>query len=540
MALGEQGKYLAVGLLTCSIVFAAACNGGSGGSSSHYRTIDGSENNGGTSSIGQAGIHLLRMSSQSYEDSISSPSGADRPNARQVSSDIFSQTSPAPNSRGLSSYVWMWGQFVDHDITLTPEHSPAESFSISVPAGDPWFDPEATGSVTISLGRSTYDEDTGTDALDPRQQINTITAWLDGSVVYGSDDDRALWLRTGEGGKLKTSAGDLLPFNDGSQDNVGGSSTDMMVAGDVRGNENLTLTSLHTLLVREHNRLADSIILAQPELSDEEVYQHARKMIGGLLQNITYNEYLPALLGEGAIPAYDGYRSDIDPSITTEFSTVFYRMGHSLIPSEVLRVEEDGSTSSEGNLELRDAFFRSDRLVSEGGIDSILRGAATQLMEEFDVKMIDDLRNFLFGAPGSGGFDLVALNIQRGRDHGLGNYNHVREAIGLPAVSDFSEVTSDTELVENLRASYGELSLLDAWTAMFAEDKVSGASVGLSTQMALVRQFTDLRDGDRFWFENDGGLSDEEKQEIRETRLSDVIKRNTEIESIQDNVFFAN
>lgn len=114
----------------------------------------------------------------------------------------------------------------------------AEAAPIAIPTGDAYFDPGGLGTVELPFFRAIFDPTTGTDPGN--QQINEITAYIDGSAVYGADEDRANWLRTFEGGKLKVSPraeGDLLPYNDGTQPNAGSPSPDFFVAGDIRCNE---------------------------------------------------------------------------------------------------------------------------------------------------------------------------------------------------------------------------------------------------------------------------------------------------------------
>jgi peroxidase len=81
--------------------------------------------------------------------------------------------------------------------------TPAEQFNIAVPTGDPYFDPAATGTKVIGLTRSQYDSATGLGIGNVRQQVNSITAFIDGSQIYGSDAATAASLRTFSGGKLK-------------------------------------------------------------------------------------------------------------------------------------------------------------------------------------------------------------------------------------------------------------------------------------------------------------------------------------------------
>ncbi len=502
------------------------------------RSIDGTKNNLFAPLTGSADTQLGRIGPAAYSDLVEAPGGVYRPSPRLISNVILDQEESIPNARNLSSMVWQWGQFLDHDIDLTPGHEPEEFFPISVPTGDPHFDPFSEGGKIIPLTRSTYDESTGTDPSNPRQQLNKITSWIDASNVYGSDEERAAALRTFDGGKLKVSDGNLLPFNEDGLDNAGGPGDNLFLAGDVRANEQTGLTAMHTLFVREHNRLADEISAANPHLSDEQVYQKARKIVGAYMQNITYSEFLPALLGTDALPEYQGYNPELDGAVVNEFSTALYRLGHSMLTSEILRLDEHGNEIPDGNLSLRDAFFNPSRITDEGGIDPVLRGLAAQQMEEIDEKMIDDVRNFLFGPPGSGGLDLGALNIQRGRDHGLPDYNTTRVAYGLAPVNSFSDITSNHELAEKLEDTYGDVNNIDLWVGALAEDHVPGSSLGQLLQVAMIDQFVRLRDGDRFYFENDTGLTADEKQMIRNTDLSDIIRNNSDADGVQQNVFY--
>ncbi|WP_231734116.1 peroxidase family protein [Calycomorphotria hydatis] len=497
--------------------------------------IDGTGNNVDNPDWGSVDVELLRYTTAEYGDGVYTPAGEDRPSAREVSNTIAAQTDSVVNDRGLTDYIWIWGQFIDHDIDLTEGAEPHEEFNIEVPQGDPYFDPYNTGTVEIGLNRSIYVD--GSESSDgQRQQINQITAFLDGSVVYGSDDARAAELRTFEDGKLKTSDGDLLPFNVNGFANAGGDSASLFLAGDVRANENAALTSMHTIWVREHNRIAEEIKSENPQLSDEEIYQAARAKVTAELQAITYNEFLPALLGEHAISRYRGYDSTVNPGIANVFSTAAYRLGHSLLSPTLQRVDADGNTIDDGNLELRNAFFNPNAIIGEG-IDSLLRGAATQEAQELDNMIIDDVRNFLFGPPGSGGFDLASLNIQRGRDHGLADYNQARIDYGLAPVTSFDQISSDPDVVAKLEQLYDSVDEIDVWVGGLAEDHVPGSSVGELFHTIIVDQFERLRDGDRFWYQNI--YNGHELKEIEQTTLADVIERNTDITALQDNVFFS-
>lgn len=450
--------------------------------------------------------------------------GDDRPSAREISNAVSSQSdATADSARDLSAFIYVWGQFLDHDIDLTTSnHENPELAMIEVPVGDLEFDPDGTGAQVIPFTRSTFDPTTGTDADNPREQLNQITAWIDGSMIYGSDQETADSLRTFEGGHLATSEGDLPPMEDGS-----------FLAGDIRANENIELTSMHALFVREHNRIADELAQQHPDWTDEQLYQQARAIVGAEIQAITYNEFLPALMGAGALDAYTGYDQAIDPSIANEFSTAAYRL-HTLINDDVEFFGNDGRAVGE-EVTLAEAFFNPALLV-ESGIDSILKYAASSQAQEFDTQLVESLRNFLFGAPGDGGLDLAALNIQRGRDHGLADYNSVRVAYGLEAVDSFDDITSNAELAATLEELYGSVDNIDLWVGVLAEDRLPDSSLGELSQAIISDQFERLRDGDRFWYQN--VFSGRELERIERTTLADVIERNTEVNNLQRDVFF--
>lgn len=500
------------------------------------RSFDGSGNNQSNPDLNSIFTKLARLVSSAYGDGISTLAGADRPGPREISNVVVDQDGAfILNDLGTSDFLWQWGQFLDHDIDLTP--GVAEFAPISIPANDPDFG----GSPFIPFNRSLFDPSTGT--IDPRQQENEITGWIDASNVYGSDDVRANALRTNDGtGKLKTSANNLLPFD---QDIVPPVPNDLgpnpgdpllFVAGDVRVNEQVGLTSMHTLFVREHNRLSEEIANDDSDLTGEQIYQAARKIVGAQMQVITYNEFLPALLGKKALSKYRGYDPDVNSTIFNVFSTAAFRFGHSALSPILLRLDSNGNEIPNGHLSLQNAFF-TPSLVTTDGIEPVLRGLASQLHQRIDSTIVDDVRNFLFGPPGSGGLDLASLNIQRGRDHGLPSYNEVREQLGLGAVEDFDEISSDPDVQANLASIYDDVGDIDIWVGGLAEDPLKKSHLGETFSTIISLQFEALRDGDRFWYERH--LSKKMAKEVEKTTLSDIIKRNTNIgNELQKKVFF--
>ncbi|MCB0658409.1 MAG: hypothetical protein KDC57_19830, partial [Saprospiraceae bacterium] len=507
--------------------------------SQETRTFDGTLNNPVDPTVGSAGSTMKRLAPAQYADGIGAP--VERMNPRIISNLMFDQPGNINDQKGLSAFVWVFGQFIDHDITLAPDED-NETLMIRVPDGD------IIGPV-IPIKRSVFDPATG--VTTPRQHINAITAFIDGSGIYGSNEQRANWLRTFQDGKLRTSSDDLLPLSTITGEynsNIDPLAPFMakltpndpnptFVAGDVRANENLYLLAVHTLFVREHNRQCDLIKKQHPGWNDEQIYQLARRKVSGFIESITYNEWLPAM--GVALAEYSGYQPQTNPQISNEFSAAAFRLGHTLINSQILRVDNKGQEIPQGHLSLRQAFFQPLQMITGGGLDPLFKGMATQVQQEFDCKVVNDVRNFLFGAPGQGGLDLAAINIMRGRERGLADYNTIRAAIGLQRITKFSDITAKTDVSRLLAQIYGDVNNIDPWVGMLSEDPMEGTIFGPTVNEIMRLQFSELRDGDRFFYLNDPALTPAEVTEIDQTRFSDIIKRNTTISLMQDNVFQA-
>ena len=527
-----------------------------------YRTINGLNNNLTNPTFGEAETELLRLAPNAYADGISTPTGgainSSLPSAREISNAVSAQPSLTPNSLGASDWVWQWGQFLDHDLDLSGGAPVAEPFDISVPTGDSFFDPNSTGTATIGLNRTIS---TGGSVGSPREQINEVTSFIDGSMVYGSDLARSEGLRDlSSNGLLRTSAGNLLPFNTtGLPNDNGPGLTDAtaFVAGDVRVNEQIGLTSAHTLFVREHNRIAtdlatrlasnetalvdkrDSAIATAGNSVDNEadfIYQSARKLVGAQIQQITYQEFLPVLLGSSAPSSgASSYDPTINAGISNEFSTAAFRVGHTLL-SPNIQLVDPLTGDNIGEVSLQDSFF-APSFFQTNSIENVLAGLAQQDAQEVDTQIIDEVRNFLFGQPGQGGFDLASLNIQRGRDHGLNDINSTRVALGLSPYDDFFDLTGDGALAAVFASEYNSIDDVDLWIGGLAEAHVNGGLVGETFNSILTDQFLRTRDGDRFFFTSELDHLLLLDSNFESTLLSDIILRNTNIASIQSNVF---
>ena len=253
--------------------------------------------------------------------------------------------------------------------------------------------------------------------------MTVITSFLDGSQVYGSDPARAAALRSFVGGQLKTSAVNLLPFNTAGLNNANDgpfADSAMFLGGDIRANENIELTSLQVTFMREHNRQAAILAKQHPTWTDEQLYQGARQIVIAEIQSITYNEYLPALLGQGALSRYTGYNPNVNPGISAEFSEAAFRVGHTQLDDDVDFLNNNGTAFSfsftlpdgtkvpvnsagdvatgDTGISLVDAFFDPYVLEQPGVVDSVLKYLSSDIAQAVDGQMVDSVRNVLFGA----------------------------------------------------------------------------------------------------------------------------------------------
>ncbi len=336
----------------------------------------------------------------------------------------------------------------------------------------------------------------------------------------------------------------MLIYNTGGFQNAGGDDReDFFIAGDVRANEQIGLTAAHTLFVREHNSIAEDIagrieagdgatlkLLKKSGLEESEfIYESARKVVGAQIQQITYSEYLPLLIGKNLVDDYSGYNPKVDPRISNEFANVSFRLGHSQLSPELQRVNPDGS--SDGSIALGKGFFTPQTVVNDGA-DSVLVGLTAQEAQAVDNLVVDGVRNFLFPA-GTGGFDLAAVNIQRGRDVGLPSYNKARRGLGLQPVTAFLTtdrqlgITSDPEVAARFASIYDSVEDVDFWIGGISEDRVNGGLVGELFNKVLTDQFTRLRDGDRFFYLNHLDELSILDPDFETTKLSDILEDNT-------------
>jgi hypothetical protein len=583
------------------------------------QSLDGWGNNRAHPDWGRAGANYLRVAPADYADGIGVPVAG--PNARYVSNRVFNDAGQDLFSRhGVSQWAATWGQFLDHTFGLRV--SSDEEAHIPFDNTDP-LETFPSDLPFVLFERSAAAP--GTGVTTPREQPNEVSSYIEASTVYGDTTDRLEWLREGPvDGDLANNGARLLmperylprlntrgdPASAPPMDDATGAMGDRAaVAGEFRGNENIALLATHTLLAREHNR----IVARLPGwLGDEQKFQIARRVVIATQQYITYEEFLPAM-GVRLAP-YRGYDPTVNASLGNEFATVGYR-AHSMVRGD-FTVEAAASRYPRAQLDAWRAAgigvtVRGDRvrivvppalvlfnpdLVEELQLGPLLAGLGTQVQAANDEQIDDIVRSVQFSVCQpecmTATFDIGAIDVERGRDHGMPSYNDLRRAYGLAPKTSFRAVTDEasesfpadpeltpgaelddpdsldfthlydkhgnevppdspaatsgerrTATAARLKALYGDVSTMDAFVGMLAEPRVPGSELG-ELQLAIwQRQFEALRDGDRFFYAGDPVLKTIRQRFGIDYRhdLSDLIALNTDIprSSLADDVFRA-
>ena len=528
-----------------------------------YRTIDGTCNNFFYPLNGAALTPFARLIPAVYQDGISLPVGhlqADPfsppwPSPRLISWKII-KSLQIPQMVGMTHMFMQWGQFLDHDLDIAPVFSGVECgcnyteecLPIQVQDDDAFFGVNTThGGMCLPFVRSIPACKYGTvEESLPRNQINQLTAYIDASNVYGSDKKLANSLRLFRGGLLKqggrlNSFKGNLPFQ---EEKPAMGDVPFFVGGDERVNEQIALTVMHTIWMREHNRIARKLADINTCWSDERLYQETRKIVGAEMQVISYNEFLPVLFGthyETYVRPYRGYNPYIDASIPNSFAAAAYRFGHSLVRPQLLRLDKDFRRLDIGPLPLERAFFNPIVYFESGGTDPLLRGLLVDQSNPVDEFLNRVLTSKLFAeSPEKLGTDLASLNIQRGRDHGLPSYRTWQrfcERVFPGKIATFRHDDTKDKLIQ-LYGEDGYRNGVDFWVGGLAEESLPGALVGPTFACTLGITFSRLRDGDRFWYDNPYVFKPAQRFEIKRASLAKVICTNADdIPEIQRSVF---
>ncbi|KRY52472.1 Peroxidase mlt-7 [Trichinella britovi] len=487
-----------------------------------YRTLDGTCNNLRSPLVGAAGtaFNPIRLGS--------------RPSAREATRFLLS--SPQLVTSGKWNMLLMqFGQFIVHDISKTSllpadrcgscTDIPGRCFPIKVETVDPRFGCVRPPCCLFFTRSSPL---CGTGAQSKREQVNENTAFLDGSAIYSSSLPDSLRLKDSKTGMMRITFFNnhvMPPFDPHTCFGPNNCNANFDI-GDNRASIFIALVGVHTVFLREHNRIAEQFLAMNPTWSVERVFQETRKIIGAMIQAITYKEWLPKILGiryNSLMGNYTGYNPNVNPSIINEFTTAAMRFGHGMITEFYERVDEHGKSIPHAKLRFDQGVLKPAKLLFEGGIEPVIRGLLMMEVKK-PQRVTSSVTENMFGST-----DLASTNVQRGRDHGLGSYNDYREFCGLKKALTFDELSSeilDPNLRNNLQQSYKHTDHIDLYVGGLIEEPVVDGLVGPTFACLIAEQFRRLRDGDRFFYQNPEIFKPDQLAEIEKVSMSKLLCEN--------------
>ncbi|KAI1304600.1 Peroxidase-like protein 3 [Halotydeus destructor] len=234
-----------------------------------------------------------------------------------------------------------------------------------------------------------------------------------------------------------------------------------------------------------------------------------------------------SIVGTGASNSYD---ARVDSGIISAFATAAYRL-HSLIPKTIPFVDNEGSTAAE--IDLSETSNNPSVVYEKDAFSKLVNGLTNADLQAHDRFFTNQISNHLFRPFGAAfGMDLVALNIQRGRDHGLPGYNTWRKVCGLGQFRRFDEMSKAMrpESVQAIQSVYEHVDDIDLFVGGVSEIPLDGALVGPTFACIIGEQFRRIKVGDRFWYENANmahSLTNAQMQEIKKTSLARVLCDNS-------------
>ncbi|XP_042352652.1 dual oxidase 1 [Plectropomus leopardus] len=528
--------------------------------------FDGWYNSLGYPRRGAVGSHLVRLVPAHYWDGVYQPVQEPLlPNPRRLSRLLTRGPSGLPSTRNQTVLSLFFGYHVTFEIfDLRNPGCPPEFMNIPVPKGDPIFDPTATGNVLLPFQRGPWDKESGQSPSNPRTQVNMVTAWIDGSSIYGPSTSWSDSLRSFSGGLLTSgpewnmpneATGRSLMWSAADPSTGDHGTSGLYELGNAWANENMFTAAEGIIWFRYHNYVASKLHEEHPEWSDEKLFQNARKTVVATFQSIALYEWLPGYLKGKKLPRYPGYQKFVDPGISPEFQAAAIRFGITMAPPGVYMrnrtchfhkiVNTDGSLSPA--MRLCNSFWKRQRenVKTSQDVDDLIMGMASQIAEREDNIVVEDLRDFMYGPLRFTRSDLVAMTVQRGRDFGLRSYNEIRKALDMPPVKTFEEInpeldSTNPQLLHDIAELYNrDISKLELFPGGLLES-LNGPGQVFSA--IILDQFERIRNGDRFWFENkqNGLFTGEEIKRIRNVTFHDVLIAVTSAEAIdlQKNVFF--
>jgi peroxidase len=556
---------------------------------SSFPTLDGSCNAEGD--VGRSMKSYSRLTASNYCNNRDSPrcakNGSKLPDERKISLKMRQSAGTPQAGPDASVAFTLWGQFITHDIMQTPDAANGEVPCNCKPHNkchnmvvDNDTDPVMKRIPCMFIVRSSGKVGKGADGA-VREQVNQLSSYIDGTTIYGFQNDHLATLMAKDNMHLlmeESSFGEMLPLASKFPEDIASkfeTSANLndkehpdFVSGDTRVMENSMLSSWHTLFARLHNKAVDGILAADKKAGKNPalVFNQARMFVKAVMNQANYNEHLPLLLGD----AYDSLGDKIqplgrkrkfklganankarageheppsqnDPSIRNEFCVAAYRFGHAQVPNDLRTGNAALSGSGNSNMPLKDGYFDPDFYLTKGP-GACLRGIISQQTNRVNGAYSDATLHNLFKPNNfAHGVDLLAINIGRGREHGVDGYEAMKTfCMSHPDYSKFygGRQPAMQRGWNDVKALYDDDSDIDLYPGMLFEQHMANAQVGPTAGCVIADQFIGLKNGDRWWYENTGVFTDAQMAEIQRTTLSKTFCVSLEgMGQVSDNVF---
>nr|BCX71415.1 nymph-specific protein N2 [Ischnura senegalensis] len=549
-----------------------------------YRTYDGTCNNLRNPDVGVNNIPLSRLVAARYCDGLSTQrrsvkNGRKLPSSRKVTKSLFnSESRRRPHITQMVIAFWI---FVAEDIfqlkrrtdddshkcctahgkMIPRKFRPPSCLPIKVPKNDSFFnqfDQECIHYERIGIAQECRE-----DEHRPIEQVNLVPSYLDLSQLYGSRPKEVKLLRKFKKGQLKTkyvrrqhhpkAYRQFLPNVHDARVVCGAPAKNdpCYLSPNTQVNKLITLAALQTIFVRQHNRIARRLHKRYPTWEDEDLFQQARKILTGIYHNIIYNHWLPLLIGKEALTRWKlpffrlsaSYDANINPGAISDMVSAGFSTSNTLLTQEIELMDKNRHVIKK--LDLIASIGDPSMLEKAKNFDAVLRGAVTQRTEAFDNSFIKEMLELELGIGNmkTKGVDLIAIDIQNGRDLGISTYNDARRLCNKKRAKEFHEFedTIKSSAIAHLKNLYHSPDDVDLVPALYLEKPYDGGLVGEIASCLFAEQFARLRQGDRFFTNAEGfkhSFSKEQLNAILPVTLSSLICASSDsISRIQPNAF---
>ncbi|KJH48287.1 animal hem peroxidase [Dictyocaulus viviparus] len=536
----------------------------------YYRTFSGICNNVNNPQYGAIHEPLQRLLSPDYEDMISQPrvssNKSSLPSAGKVAALFIFRPSPQGHM-SCSLMLAQWASFIYDDIAhVASTHIINDGFfsgskSLLLPCCNTLVNHPECFSITDAEGRCiTYSRSLPAPrkncTLGHREQGNMVvinitcelncniqvTSYLDASQLYGTSTEVADKLRLFEDGYIKliyksclsllnlrtlSASHGGLPQGNHEEECISQStnSRECLLAGSNRINFSPMNAAMYTIWMRQHNLIAGKLKKVNPMWSDEQLFQESRRIVIAQIQHITYNEFVPVIIGKENLKRY------------------------------AVDLQLNGYDSRYG-IVINDPSF----IFQRNRLDAVIRFLVKSPIMKPGLHITPELKGAFKRANSfDKGIDIAAHLIQMGRDHGIPSYLQWRRYCNLEDVQSFTSMSSKVHFnmwkesqmvvlqllpsvnISLLEQLYDSPEDIDLIVGGLAEIPLPGALLGPTFSCLFAKQLQKTKRGDRFWYENffhPTAFSASQLDEIRKTTLARIICDNADdIRFIQHNVF---